>query len=324
MSGIVAAAQSTGCCCRPQEGCTCNDPNRPGSVIDRTISSVLVSAEFGIDEQRRDNQAFSCQQCTCFAQTGSGFTYGIYGYRPRGTIEDPDCDNTPCQSIGCAGCQTFTVSASFGDRVALLETAGLLQIRWRSSNITVLGQHQAGVWNWFPSQVGYCFSQSQGLRVRSYCPFVEAGVASWGGIGGSGFVNDPNGAFININTGEYGSTPYGNTLGRLVALASTTVEWTVGSAGFPGGCAYRASVAIGYDFEWNIIRSIAELGSYPVGGAYTASYIKPCLAPTDTVYGDYTLESEPEYDFYDEDRSCGAIAYLREVRATIPQRITVS
>lgn len=316
MSGIVAAAQSSGCCCRPQQGCTCSNPNRPGAIIDRGISSVLVSADFGIDEAYRNNGANHCGQCECFSLTG--FVYGIYGYNSSSTIEDPECDNRPCQPVGCAGCGTFSVSASFGQRVALQSFPGTQ--RWQS-RVSRLDENQAGLWNYEGRRVGYCFSESQGLRVRRFCPFLYR-IPSPDVF--ASLVVDPGGAWVST-TGEYGSTPYGDTIGRLVAFAACELGWGT----FGGPCRYEARVALVYAFEWYVLWKLATDPTWDAWTdlslpRYSADYIKPCLAPTDTVYGEYVLAGMPEYDFYEEDGDCGPVRYFREVRATVPQRIVVS
>ena len=136
-------------------------------------------------------------------------------------------------------------------------------------------------------------------------------------------IADPNGAFIDVTTGAYGSTPYGDTIGRIIAVADVEVD---GIGLTPGDqCSYYARVSIRYVSEWMLRRFFAEPFFEPYFvQTYGAVYRKPCRAPTDTVLGTYELVSDPEYDKYEQDPSCGAIAIFHEIRQTVPQTLTVS
>ena len=135
-------------------------------------------------------------------------------------------------------------------------------------------------------------------------------------------IADPNGAFIDATTGVYGNTPYGNTVGRIIAVAEVDVS---GVGLTPGDqCSYYARVAIGYINEWSVRQLLATTGEANPFGGYSATYRKPCQSPTDTVLGTYELVGDPEYDFFTEDPSCGRIRWFDERRATVPQTLVVS
>ena len=320
MSGILAAAQSSGCCCRPQEGCTCSNPNRPGAIIDRGLSSVLVTSGFGIDEARRANYSpFDCTGCPC---TGTA-VYGPYSYQLVGSIIDldlgeGDCEGRGCTNGPCPSAPTYSCSAEVGEVVAYQQSANIAQ--WRS-RITFLGENKVGQWTWAPQRVGWCpaFNNPQ-VRVRRFFPFIYS---STGEQAGDAIV-DPAGAFININTGEYASTPYGDTIGRIIAVADVEVNG-IGPTTPSDQCSYYAIVNIHYVSEWMLRRFFAVPFFVPYFiESYGAVYRKPCVAPTDTVLGTYQLFSEPDYDKYDQDPSCGAIAGFHERRQTVPQTLTIS
>lgn len=320
MSGIQAAAQSSGCCCRPQEGCTCSDPNRPGAIIDRGLTSVLVTSGFGIDEARRLNSSPSdCNGCPC-----SGFPlYGPYGYQAIGSVIDQDlaegdCEGRGCTSGPCPSCPTYSCSAEVGIVVAHREQSFPFPT-WRS-RITFEGENKVGQWSWTPRQVGWCNpASSTTTRIRRFCPFLLSGA---GGQFGD-LIVDPNGAFIDVNTGAYGNTPYGNTVGRIIAVAEASVLG-VGSGGFSDPCSYYATVAVGYISEWSMRQLLATTGQATAEGGYSALYRKPCQSPTDTVLGTYELVYDPEYDLYEQDPECGALRWFNEIRATVPQTLVVS
>lgn len=328
MSGILAAAQSAGCCCRPQEGCTCSDPNRPGAIIDQGLTSVLVTSGFGIDEARRLNSSPSdCTGCPCSPLLGYG-TYGIYGYRAIGAVLDPDFDAGECESRGCTSgpcpsCPTYSCSAEVGSVVVYRGGPFVPGAQW-SSRITFEGENRIGQWSWTPRQVGWCTPTSNpSLRVRSFCPFIYN---QFGSAGLGNLISDPNGAFIDVTTGAYGNTPYGNTVGRIIAVASAAVGY---GFAFGGGtsdpCSYYAQVSIHYISEWNLRRFLADpFYGLPFDATYSALYRKPCQSPTDTVLGTYELVYDPEYDLYEQDPECGALRWFNEIRATVPRTLVVS
>ena len=321
MSGILAAAQSSGCCCRPQEGCTCSDPNRPGAIIDQGLTSVLVTSGFGIDEARRLNSSPSdCNGCPC-----SGFPlYGPYGYQAIGSVIDPDlaegdCEGRGCTSGPCPSCPTYSCSSDVGSVVAHREQSFPFPT-WRS-RITFEGENRIGQWSWTPRQVGWCNpAGSTTTRIRRFCPFIY----STNGTQFGNLISDPNGAFIDASTGAYGNTPYGNTVGRVIAVAEAAVSG-VGSDALGDPCSYYASVSVHYLTEWRLRRFLAE--DFPplsFDATYSALYRKPCQSPTDTVLGTYELVYDPEYDLYEQDPECGALRWFNEIRATVPRTLVVS
>lgn len=321
MSGILAAAQSAGCCCRPQQGCTCSNPNRPGAIIDQSLTSVLVTSEFGIDEARRINGSPSdCLGCPCSAQFGYG-QYGSYAYRAVGSVIDPDVAEGDCQGRGCTSgpcpsAPAYSCSAEVGGVVVYRGGPFVPGAQW-SSRITFEGENRIGQWSWSPTQVGWCTPDSAPfLRVRSFFPFVYN---QFGTQFGS-LLSDPNGAFIDTS-GNYAGTPYGNTVGRIIAVASASI----GFNGFGFECAYQATVSIHYISEWKLRRFLAEpFFGLPFDATYSVSYRKPCLAPTDTVLGRYDLVADPQYDFYEQDAECGPLRSFTEIRQTLPQTLVVS
>lgn len=324
MSGIVAAAQSSGCCCRPQQGCTCSNPNRPGAIIDRGLTSIAIESQFGYDESEQSNQAPSCG-CECHVPWDA-LRYGPYGgtqyaYAGNGAVVDPDfSEGTPCESVvcrggGCSGCPVWRVSAEFGTVVAEAYP-GNLQMKWR----TVIRQpldHVVASWNWRPRMVGYCqqdpASGYPDLRIRRVCGFSRIGNP----IGTS---LDPNGQYIDTSTGEY----TGSNIGPLNVYASADVSGPF-YAGGASTCTYVARINLTEMFLTPTIERLLAEGQIILGGVLT--YHKPCLSPTDTVLGTYRLVGNPSdwySDAYAEDQACGAAAWFRDLRYTVPTTLRIS
>jgi hypothetical protein len=330
MSGIVAAAQSSGCCCRPVEGCTCSDPNRPGAVADRQITAIAVSGEITYDHavRRNGSSVLGCN-CECFALEASLLGSGAirYGYQSQGSIVDPDFiePDDPCQGCtngACGGCNAYSISTSTSTIICPQALPGAQA--WQSRS-TQFGDNIVGQWSWRGRRVGYCigFDSQNFPRVRKFCQFPPLGPLSFYPEIDLGVPVDPNGAFININTGEYIGTPYGETLGRLHAIQSAQVL-TVPSSFAGGPCEYRVSIGLGFKYTWQILRDLATLGFSPDSASVGATYRKPCLAPTDTVLGTYEIEYVPEYDFRYEDPECGAMRDFEELRVDFPRFIEVT
>ena len=325
MSGIQAAAQSSGCCCRPQEGCTCSDPNRPGAIIDRGLTSIAVESEMSLEDAERDNgcSSFGCS-CPCSGNAIYGSPGGVqYGYQRKGAIVDPEftegteCESLACRAGCCGGCPVWECRSNFGSCIAEQDAPG--QARWLSVTRTVL-ENVAGIWNWAPTQEGYCTTATDPLlRIRKYCPFSYVPL-------GDGPI-DPNGQYVNVNTGQY----TGTNIGLLFAYKAVEVYGCCGPAIPAEQCGYRVRIAIGYLFQ----HELQEISSQTPGGGMrgialrlafngiVAEYFKPCVSPTDTVMGEYAIEYQPEYDYADEDSECGRIRFFRERLASFPQTLTV-
>ena len=326
MSGILAAAQSSGCCCRPQQGCACSDPNRPGAVIDRGITALAVDSDMSLDDAERENGCFALG-CSCPCSPGTALIGPpggpFYSYQPNGAIVDPDfvegteCEALACRAGCCGGCPEYTCRSSFGTCVA--EQIGVGVASWSSVTRTVV-ENVAGIWSWFPQQVGYCTQpDNPAVRVRKFCPF------SYVGLSVSDY--DPNGQYINPSTGQY----TGENIGRLRAYRAVEVYGIIG-IGIPAEqCKYRARIAIGYLFEFDLQRIFGQGGGAMRGivaeiavNGIVAEYSKPCLAPTDTVLGEYTLDYEPQYDYSFVDPECGRIRAFRERFASFPRTLNIS
>jgi len=324
MSGIVAAAQSAGCCCRPVEGCTCSDPDRPGAVADRQITAIAVTGEVTVDHAIRQNGSpYPGCGCPC---SPVGITYGsgsvVYGYRSPGSIVDPDTTapgdpcHPGCTTFGCGGCPAYTVSVSVGTVICPQRFSG--SAGW-SSVVKSFGENFAGQWSWQGRRTGYCFS-SNGVRVRSCCQFL--GTEATSTLASFPTEVDSCGAFIDPITGEYVSTPYGDALGRLHMIQYVDTGSTV-------DCAYGLRIGVTWAFTWEILKALAEDGIWPSAFAparpgYFADYIKPCLSPSDTVLGTYQIGDVPQYDRRFEDQECGAIRYFDDLRVTFPQTVEVA
>lgn len=322
MSGIVAAAQAGGCCCRPQ-GCVCSDPNRPGAVFDRQLTSLVVVGEMTVDERRLDNGGpAGGEKCECPCSPddiifGTGAI--TYGYRSPGRIVDPE-NTLPgdpcfpgCTAFGCGGCPTYGVSANTGEMVCEQVEFGTLL--WQSRN-RIFGQNMVGGWNWSGRRVGHCVAPDGIVRVRTCCRFIEFGYP----IGYGDLIVDPCGAFVN-SEGQYGSTPYGDTLGTIHAVQYANV-FAPPLFG-PNNCRYRLGIGIGYMFTHSVLEQLAIDGFYYPTVGIGASYSKPCLSPTDTVLGTYTLDYVPDYDYYFEDPGCGRIRWYKELRTSFPNTVEV-
>lgn len=325
MSGIVAGVQSGGCCCQPQ-GCTCSDPNRPGAIVDASITAISVEAELGIVEVRRSNGRIyaGCGPCPCRYSGvngalgpvwGTGPSGPYYAYVPGGCIVDPDfTDGTECESLacmpgGCPCCPEYRISAVFGNQVLERAPAGSLH-EWATVSRTV-GDHAVGSWNWQPRQVGYCDATDGPLpnaRVRRYCAFPLLEYSD--GLAGP----DPNGAFV-----DGGGNYTGGNVGLCAAYAVAGVS--VPSA---NRCSYEAVIDIVYDFHAYRLGSIAQAGGTLVQGAGRYVYRKPCVTPHDTVLGTYECVACGPTFLEWEDQECGRErAYmLRDI--TPPQTIAIS
>ena len=332
MSGIVAAAQSAGCCCRPVEGCTCGDPNRPGAVFDRQLTAIAVTGEVTVDHAiRRNGSPYQGCGCPC---SPTGIVYGSgavrYGYRSPGSITDPDglAPGDPCYpgcvNGGCGGCPTYSVSANVATVICPQTFPGTAS--W-ASGIRTFGENMIAAWTWRGRQVGYCTS-ANGVRVRSCCAFLgEAdGTTTLASLPGD-LVVDSCGAFISPDTGEYVNTPYGNSLGRLNMVQYARLD--ASGLTVPNQCFYTVRLGVTWAFTWEILKALAEDGVWPSPNAlalpgYHADYFKPCLSPSDTVLGRYDIGDVPNYDRYSEDGECGAIRGFEDLRVSFPNEVTVS
>lgn len=331
MSGIVAAAQSAGCCCRPVEGCTCGDPNRPGAVFDRQLTAIAVTGEVTVDHAiRRNGSPYAGCGCDCFPV---GTTYGSgtvrYGYRSPGAIVDPDVvfPGDPCypgcSNGGCGGCATYSVSANVGTVICPQVAPGAAS--WASS-IRTFGDNVVGAWSWQGRRVGYCTS-ANGVRVRSCCAFLGEADGTTTLAPLDGYTVDSCGAFINPDTGAYVQTPYGGSLGRLTMIQYARLD--ASGLTVPNQCFYTVRLGVTWAFTWEILKALAEDGVWPSPNAlalpgYHADYFKPCLSPSDTVLGRYEIGDVPNYDRYSEDQACGAIRNFEDLRVSFPNEVIVS
>jgi hypothetical protein len=332
MSGIVAAAQSAGCCCRPVEGCTCGDPNRPGSVFDRQLTAIAVTGEVTVDHAfRRNGSPYTGCGCDCFSV---GTTYGTgavrYGYRSPGAITDPDGlePSDPCYpgcvNGGCGGCPTYSVSANTTTVICTQAVPGVAS--W-ASEIRTFGDNFVGAWSWQGRRVGHCIG-TQGVRVRSCCAFLgEADGTTTLASLPSDLIVDSCGAFIDPETGVYVQTAYGASLGRLHMVQYARLD----ASGFtvPNQCGYTVRLGVTWAFTWEILKALSEDGVWPSPNApaldgYHADYFKPCLSPSDTVLGRYEIGDVPLYDRSSVDQECGAIRAFEDLRVTFPNEVIVS
>lgn len=338
MSGILAASQSRGCCCRPVEGCTCGDPNRPGAVIDRTITAINVEAEVGVIESARQNSASNFCGCDCLS--GDVFCMGEYGpyrYRSAGSVIDPDpvfgdsqCEPFGCIGGGCAGCPEYRVNANFDNQTLMRVNVAYTYPVWTTFFADSF-DHICGTWNWAPRNVGYCQAiDCQNVRVRRYCPFPGiGGVVNFLGpfppYPGNLFDPppgnpDPNGAYINLETGEY----LGTNTGLCRTYAFATVRWS------PSRCAYICSIALRHIFQVDMASRIGasgELYGIEIDDNSTitlAHYEKPCFSPFDTVIGTYRRVWGLDSDFSRVDPECGANRWFYNQEIVTSPFISVS
>ena len=324
MSGIVAASQSGGCCCRPLP-CQCTNPNRPGAIIDRGITALNINAEIDILSRFRWNSRpyEGCGACPCLGVGSGGVDYGIryqaatggraYIYVRNGCVydseyEDEECGALVCRPAGCTCCPEYRVSANYGSQVVERTSSPGMPPGWSAVSANVF-DHLIGSWNWQPRQVGHCVQSPSPtpyeVRVRRYCqtPF------------GTPYGVDPNGQFVddagNYTGGNTGPANYYAT-GSVLTPEST------------GTCFYHAYV--GYVTEFQTFRGdlIAQAQGRLIepGGIW---YRKKCLSPYDTVFGTYECYQACEgYYSYVTDNRCGEIVYVAETDITHPQTITVS
>lgn len=342
MSGIVAAAQSSGCCCRPAEGCLCDNPNRPGAVLDRQMTAISVDAQIDIREQLHHD---SCPNFGCSCPCSSGFPadYGtppgpMYSYKYNGAVVDPDfTEGTECESIACkrgccGGCPTLSIGPNFGSQTLDQVSAGAQ--RWRTM-FTDAFSHQIASWNWQPRQVGYCVDPNSGIRVRRYC------IGPFGGWSAGPFPGDPRQPDLLINApsgivdpnGQY-LTPAGAYTGANVGLCSAYAfaDIEYGSI-FEGQCGYLATLHIAYMFMTSL-RDIVRISNnrwdpysnHPYQRPFTlgSAYFKPCESPSDTVLGTYVKVLGDDTYIEWVDPECGRIRGFYEFDMTFPQTIEVS
>lgn len=249
-----------------------------------------------------------------------------YGYVPAGAIVDPDfmedteCEPFMCRPRCCNGCPTYRVSANFGSVIAEQDSsAGLITTRWRTV-MRNASDHRVSQWNWMPKQVGYCVGDPNlgypDRRIRRYCPFLK--LMDGNVIPGSDI--DPNGQYVNPVTGAY----TGANIGPLMIHAMASVSSPVYSPN--ASCDYALTIGFYEDFQQFIVNRIIEFGPIQyIGGMLL--YKKPCMSPSDTVLGTYTLVGRPEdyvNDFYSEDQECGPIRDFIDTRWTVPTTVQVS
>lgn len=330
MSGIVAGVQSGGCCCRPQQGCTCSSPTRPGALVDASLTAINIDAQLDHRYRWRQNKRIWCGDCPCrafIAGIPQGPVWGqdpagpYYVYRSNACIVDPDftdgseCESLACRPGGCACCPEYGISVNFGNQI--LERVN--QFPFFNQWATVFRHtrdHKIGTWNWSPSQVGYCVDPNNTAlqaRVRRSCFFYYYMSGNYDP--GSGLSVDPNGQYL---------TPTGNYTGANVGLLNVYASANVTAPG-PNQCFYEASLAITYRYQVPFASLLQASGNYLVeGGSAFLVYRKPCTAPTDTVLGTYEcVACEPTYT-YSEDQECGPQAVLDEFDETPPATILIS
>ena len=326
MSGIVAGAQSGGCCCQPQ-GCTCSNPNRPGRIVDASLTAVNIEAEFNLREVSLSNSRpyLGCGPCFCGSGGSGGGGYGggmwgrdpngpYYGYVGNGCIIDPDfIDGTECAGLGCrpgscACCPEYSISAVFGNQVVEAVIAGR---SWKTISRSV-SDHMVGAWNWQPRQVGYCDAPNEpfpNVRIRRFCSFPPLTYSP--GLPGP----DPNGEYVD---------QYGNYTGANVGICAAYARAEV-SAPVQANCYYEARIFVGYWFQALRADAIREAGGQLIeGGSDFYVYRKPCLTPFDTVLGTYEcVACEPTF-VESVDPECGRIRGHYTLDVTPPDTITVS
>lgn len=297
-------------------------------MFDRQLTSIAVTGEITVDHAIRDNGSVSqgCG-CDCFSN-GPFFGTGSvrYGYQPQGSITDPDFlfPGDPCYPGcvrgECPGCATTSVSVATDTVICEQDAPGVAA--W-SSRVRSFSENFIGSWSWNASRVPYCIQPSSGFRIRRYCPFALLGTPFSLLDGYQNVLVDPAGAFIDMDTGAYVSTPHGETLGTLHAVQYARVAHVPFIAdGAP--CDYRIIMGIGFQFTWHILRDLRQSGVALIPSGYEAPYRKPCILPSDTVLGTYGLEYLPEYDRRFEDQECGPIRYFDDLRVSFPQTIEVS
>ena len=322
------AAAAAGCCCRATEGCLCTDPARPGAAFDSSLSSVSADLDISVSHATYNNVVPGpCPGTPCYCSPD--FQVGIYGYQKRGSSVDPDADCygpgnqfIPCPTNSCDACTTYSINGSRSSSVLLrwLNGTQFFGAQFASRTVNLL-DHSMGQWTWLPQQVGYC--ESGAVRVRRHCAFPY-------GIGGGlrlGVRIDPNGQYINDETGEYTVGRFTSNIGRVSAIIDVSVGY---SANYP--CSYEARVGIGYLSIASLFDAIYDTDGFLVGGgganSYVASwtYLKPCRGASDNILGTYALSQDTPADMesYSEFQPCGRSHAYDDFRATAGDTLVIS
>ena len=318
MSGIVAASQSGGCCCRPLP-CQCTNPNRPGAIVDASLTAINIEAEYNYIERFRINREnwYGCEGCPCGSGLGGAAPPEVvYVYQRNGCstlpafTEGTPC--TPCTASSCVCCPEYAISATFGNRVLEKQPGALWSTVFRSSL-----EHIAGSWNWQPRMVGFCIpTDSVNVRVRKFCNFAPIQT-----IPGPSTTpaKDPNGQYIDAN-GNY----LGGNVGPCHMYAAASVRYVGGAS-----CYYEARIQMYYTYqEWQsgLILDRGGTWVWNPAGLMTggAVYRKPCRSPFDSVLGNYECVFCDSSYYYDDNTNCGPFARFQEQDITFPDFLTVS
>lgn len=350
MSGIVAAAQSSGCCCRPQEGCLCTNENRPGAVTDRSFTSILVSCDVNYAQEFRFNggsfNGFCGSPCRCAPVNTSGWSdWGfeggnLYRYAVTGNrvYQDLDKQCLGCTTTSCPACHAESVNGSLSSAALRRVTfpGDPLYYEFWSLSMSSLTEQSIGVWTWTPTRPGYCVDPDRHpYRIRRFCnnPLYQLGGGTEGVL--PQVVIDPNGQYIRADNAEYANGRWGSNIGAIYLMYSIHVL-----APSLARCYYEARVNLHFMSFANIRDTVADCGNgqlpmdipgtingFGCGGSQVASwtYRKPCASPSDSVLGTYERVGEADQDSYTqapEDR-CGRSQFYVDVRASAGDTLTI-
>lgn len=318
------AAAAVGCCCRPTEGCRCDDPARPGAAVDASLSSIAASLDVSLAHTSYDNVVSGpCPGEPCYCAPDFVVADGTWGYQKRGSSVDPDADcygpdNTPiaCPKNTCGSCSLYRIGAVA--RSSVLERDPRLSAVAFATRMTATRQHTFGNWSWFPQRAGFCQPDGSGIRVRKYCAFPY-GVS--GGETPSATV-DPNGQYIDGLTGQYTNGRWGPDIVRVSAVLSISVIYEAWQ------CAYAATASISYMSLASIRDTVADSNGFPPIGSEMATwiYLKPCRSATDSVLGTYVLSTDTpaKVERYTEFQPCGRSHAYDSFLATAGAVLTLS
>lgn len=323
------AAGAAGCCCRPVEGCPCDDPNRPGAVFDASLTSVLMEFDINVDHATRDDvNRIGCPgaTCPCTAPAANPGGNPEYGYQSQGRSPDPDLDCTdsqgnpiPCVQGPCPGCFTRTLNASGSSAILRRPTLALGPMQTIAQ---VPGEYVIGTWSWAPYQAGYCVDQTSGVRVRRFCPFRY--LDTLGGTGAN-IIVDPNGQYVDAITYNYTYGGTGMDIGLMRAVVSASVSYR-GTGPYGQQCGYTAVVSVRYRSGAGLADEVGVEDAYYTTGPQQLAwyYFKPCMSASDTMLGTYTLVSPADIDAYEEFQVCGPSYSFDMLRASATSTLTIS